>query len=182
MRPAVLLPHNTNFFNQTNMINNKLLILAFITAIGLCVESAHGQGFSFYGQNSRGFDGATPVSITTSKDIGKNVYAIDNLADQMAFRLGWEMKFSKDSDATIALYKQMKKHAGLTNELIKAYRGKGSTSFRQAAFAVNNSLELLQRLRREAKTSDTVSNYITQSIPLVSFVNNNAANFVPTKG
>ena len=73
----------------------------------------------------------------------------------------------------------MKKHAALTNDLIKAFRGKGNTSFLQASYAVRNSADRLLDLRRDAKISDSVNNMISQSIPLIAYVNENAAKYNP---
>lgn len=164
---------------NTNPFKSLTVALAAIAALnfsGLC----HAQAFKFYGQSSRGLaDPAANVTISASEDIGKNVYAIDNLADQMAFRFGWELKFSKDSKASGALYDQMKKHADITNDLIKAYRGKGGISFQTAALAVRNSVSELQSLRRGTKVSEAVSNMISQSIPLVAYVSDNAGKFSP---
>ncbi len=152
--------------------------LAFTFLFHAFTTLAGAQGFRTYGQNSRSF-GKTHenLRIQISQDIGKNVYLVDNLADQMLYIHSLDLKPSSQSESGEALLKQMRRHAELTNELINAYRGKGETFFQNAAVAVNNSITTMLELKRDARISETVSNMINQSLPLIAFVNQNARHY-----
>lgn len=144
----------------------KALIIAVVSVI--IAPFSQSQGFSHYGQNPRGFCNSNPVIVAApSDDIEKNIYAIDNLADQMAFRFGWEMKFGKDLSKSNELYRQMKSYTETTNELIKSYRGRNGISFHDSLHEVQQSLSRIRNLRKSTRVSETVNQMITQSIPLV---------------
>ena len=96
------------------------------------------------------------------------------IADQMFYRLSRDLKLSSPCPSGEALLRQVRRHAELTNELINAYRGKSDTSFQQAAAALNQSIKTLLELNRTARISEVISHMIHQSLPLISFVNQNA--------
>jgi hypothetical protein len=159
-------------FNSVHLI----YALAVTFLLHGLVTSGHAQGYPTYGQNSRGFGNSHEFwNIQTSQDIKKNIYLIDNLADQMLYRFVGDSKQTSQSEAEEALLKQMKRHAELTNELIHAYRGKSDASFKKAAFEVTQSTKKLIELKRNANISEAVNYMINQSLPLITFVCDHAS-------
>lgn len=112
-------------------------------------------------------------------DIGRNVYALDTLADQLAFRYSWELRFNRGCRDSIALLKHIRKHSVLTNDLVRAYRGKSDATFQKAVSAVRDSAICMQNMRKTARVSDGVSGMISESLSLTTFVHANSIHFQP---
>ena len=158
-------------------ILKKPFTLAIAAVLGLSVfaSSANAQGFlRIFGQD------VSPKKTTAAfPDMKKNVYAIDNLADQMTYLFKQEMKSHKGCSDCEALYNQMRRHTGLTNDLIKAYKGKDARKFHQVASDVRRSVSDLQRLQVRAKVSASVRGMISQSVPMAAYVDSKARDFRP---
>ncbi len=148
------------------------LIFAFVVALGLCsipsitLAQAMRSGGDFL--QTQGI----------SNNLNQNVYTLDTLADQMVFRFGWEMRSKKKLDSSDQeLHSQMKAHAVLTNDLVKASRGKSTETFEKAARLVRDSANRLHQLQKKAEVSNGVAKLIDHSLPLASFVHSNARSF-----
>ncbi|MDF1752614.1 MAG: hypothetical protein P1U89_07575 [Verrucomicrobiales bacterium] len=105
-------------------------------------------------------------SYQNDPTIGSNVYALDNLADQMTFRYEWELRYNRSSRDSLILLRHIQNHAKLTNELIRAYRGKAPEAFQKAVAEVTDSVQLMDDLRKRARVSDGVVRMIHESTPL----------------
>ncbi|MDF1813301.1 MAG: hypothetical protein P1V20_13975 [Verrucomicrobiales bacterium] len=150
----------------------RLQFLLVIVALGTTPFSLMAgddvvEGFKWFGGNSHHSD--TPVSVV-SNNLNQNVYMLDTLADQMVFRYGWAVKTKKDDPNAEILHKYMKRHAVLTNALVKASRGKDAEVFKEAAIDVRKSVVILQKLAERTEVGKPVARMIANSGPLAEFV------------
>jgi hypothetical protein len=102
---------------------------------------------------------------------------LDTLADQMVFRYGWSIKSKKGNLYNDTLQKHMKRHAALTNSLVKASRGKSPEDFKKAAEEVRNSVEIMKSLQKKADVGPSVSKMIANSSILANYVCANTEKF-----
>lgn len=148
--------------------------LAIAAIFGFC---AIPPALQAQGNNQQGFSFNLPVSIV-SNNLNQNVYMLDTLADQMVFRYGWGLKTNKRGNLfNEALHKHMKRHAVLTNSLVKASRGKSLPTFEKAAEDVRSSVAKLQSLQKKAEVGPSIDKMITNSATLAKFVCANTDKF-----
>ncbi len=159
---------------------SPILLLTAIVAIASAPMASKADGFKFYGQSAFSIGGFSFGSSSEVEpafaEIGKNVYAIDNLADQLSYRTKKELSKAENSTDADALVAQVKRHGELTNKLIKAYKSKSKTDLQSVARDVRTSTESLSRLSRDIDLSSTLVNLINQSTPLAREVENQARN------
>lgn len=153
------------------------VVLATVFTMSFLPTKTQAQGFNFYGQNPFSFMGFGQAQ--GNDDLGKNVYKIDSLADQMAWRFGWEIRSRGDCRDSAALLQLMKNQAGLTNNLIKAYKGNSGQVFTKASHDVRDNLTRIQTLRKKVQVSDSVNALITKSVSLANYITRNAHLFRP---
>ena len=107
----------------------------------------------------------------------QNIFLADRLAEDMTNRYGNEIQFNRGCSNSIALYQAMKTHCLLTDQLIIAYRGTCSATFKKAADAVRDSLNRIQVLRTRARVSDKVCGLIRDSWAPTHYAHKNAGNW-----
>ena len=160
--------------------SKKSSALAIAAVFGMCAipPILQAQGSNLRGQLLKDIFPSQnqPVSII-SNNLNQNVYMLDTLADQMVFRYGWSIKSKKDNLYNEALQKHMKRHAVLTNSLVKASRGKSTKVFEKAAEDVRNSVNKLKSLQKNADVGPSVSKMIENSSVLADYVCANTAKF-----
>lgn len=112
-----------------------------------------------------------------SHNLKQSVYTLDTLADQMVFRYGLGMHSRKDDADSVALHAHMKRHAELTNVLVKAVRGTDAEAFGKASEDIRNSVGLLYKLAKTADVGDSVAKLITKSGPIAAWICANPEEF-----
>ena len=83
------------------------LILAAAFSLSFLPTSSEAQGFRFFDQNPLSFMGFGHPQ--RSDDLGQKVYMIDSLADQMAWRYGWEVRYRGDCHHAQSLLQAMRR-------------------------------------------------------------------------
>lgn len=156
-----------------------LSVLFLTLGFGALTPETRGQGFELGGhkvlfdQIRNCFDHDQPPTVYGN--LRQNIYALDNLAEQMEWRYRWEVRRMPGCLPSNALYRQMEIHEELTGDLVEAYRGSCAKTFRKAVCAVSDSLNAIDRLRRSAMLSDGISALIRQSGPKADFIHQNMA-------
>lgn len=156
-----------------------LSALFLAMGLGVLTPETRGQGFELGGhqilfdQIRNCFDHDQPPTVY--ENLRQNIYALDNLAEQMEWRYRWEVRRMPDCRPSNALYRQMETHEELTGDLVEAYRGSCAKTFRKAVCAVSDSMNAINELRRSAMLSDGISVLIRQSLPKADFIHRNMA-------
>ena len=158
----------------------KTLPLILVAAFSLSFLPTNSDAQSrFFDQNPFSFMGFGHPQ--RNDDLGQKVYMIDSLADQMAWRFGWEIRYRRGCNDSIALLQLMRNHTRLTDGLIKAYRGDCGKTFAKAACDVRDNLTRIQNLRKRVQVSESVCALITRSCPLTTYVHKNSHRFRPVR-
>lgn len=158
-----------------------LPLIAILFSAILTTPSLHAQ-FRFYGQNQFESNAGKGELAPAYRNLSQNVFALNELADEMLWRYQWEAQKMPNCQSAQSLYDQMKKHSVLTNNLIMAYRGDSNKQFEETAIQVRDSVNSLLVLRNQTETSETVNRLILQSQPMANFVYSNAMSFQPEPG
>lgn len=168
---------------MNHRFNHAVVLPAIAILFGavLMTPALHAQ-FRFYGQNQFGSNAGKGELAPAYRNLGQNVFALNELADEMLWRYQWEAQKKPNCQSAQSLYDQMKKHSMLTNHLIMAYRGDSRKQFEETAIQVRDSVNSLLVLRNQAETSEPVDRLILQSQPMANFVYANAMSFKPEPG
>ena len=160
------------------MISKKSITLAAATILGLSAVSINSNAQHFGHSHGGGYGGGySPVVANHSGimlQLEQNVFLIDRLANDMAWRYGREVYRYRGCSCSQNLYKAMRVHTGLTANLVKAFRGNCKVTFKKAACSVRENLNKIQEIRKTAQVSNTVCALIRQSCPPSTFVHKNS--------
>lgn len=117
------------------------------------------------------------LKVSATHSLKQNIYTLDTLADQMVFRYGLGLRSRRDCQHCVDLHKQMKRHAQITNYLVKACRGNDLDDFEKAINAARQSVDKLQELAKKAEVGESVLKMITKSGPIMIWVQTNTDQF-----
>ncbi len=136
-------------------------------------------GLSFSGGGLRAERKILQSSTEVARELSRNVYEIDNLADQMAIKYDWELRYNNGCRDSVLLYRHLQKHSILTKDLVRAFRVGSGVNFHKLASQVRESLCLIENLQKRARVSQGVSRLIGEATQKAAFIFENSNSFQP---
>lgn len=154
----------------------KLSLALGLAGVALFATTSQAQTFRYsYGYTGGGHGHCAPDFL------GQYVLHLDQYGHQMSYIYGIESRNYCGCRNAATLLAEMRRYNCCTQSLVTAYHGNCACTFKKAACAVRDSLCRIENLSRCTRVSHQVNCLIRQSLPLATYVHNNAGNFRPTR-
>ncbi|MDF1813230.1 MAG: hypothetical protein P1V20_13615 [Verrucomicrobiales bacterium] len=161
------------------------LTAAAVLGISLVAADSNAQGWRSGNHNSYGYNNSRTASHgwesrNQRNSLQSDVVTIDRIAQQMTVQFAREMRYTRRSRESVALFNHLQTYSRTTQNLVRASRGSCPITFKKAANNVRETLTCVEgQAKRVRNLSCTINDSLEQSCSLATRIQQNAHRFNP---